>query len=43
MTKNLLKQFFPVLKTEKEILAEICSKPELFALFTSWTEYQQKE
>ncbi|SFC89967.1 PD-(D/E)XK nuclease family transposase [Butyrivibrio sp. YAB3001] len=43
MKNNLLKKHFPVLRTENELLAEICSTPKLLTTFNSWNEEQQKE
>lgn len=39
----LLKNYFPLIRTRDEILAEIGKASELSSIFHSWTEEQRKE
>ena len=41
--KNQLQQYFPMIRTAEEILAEINSSRKLFHRFHNWTPEQQKE
>ncbi len=38
-----LQKYFPMIRTREEVLAEIQSKPELFAVFQGWKEEHQDE
>lgn len=40
---NKLKEYFPMIKTRKEVLTEINQRPELMALFQHWKEEHQQE
>ena len=43
MTNNNLKDYFPLIRERKEVLAEIEQKQSLKVLFYSWTTEQQEE
>ena len=43
MATNLLKSYFPMIRSREEILARIYSNPKLQQLFESWTALQQQE
>ncbi|MCD8118264.1 MAG: Rpn family recombination-promoting nuclease/putative transposase [Lachnospiraceae bacterium] len=43
MKKTNLRQYFPILRTRADILAEIGGKPHLDAIFKSWKKEQQEE
>ncbi|MCD8104075.1 MAG: PD-(D/E)XK nuclease family transposase [Lachnospiraceae bacterium] len=43
MTKQILKKYFPMIRTKQEVLTEISQKPALEALYKSWDSDQQKE
>lgn len=42
MRKNKLQQYFPIIKTEMEILEEIKKVPHLYFVFSRWTKEQQQ-
>ncbi|MCD7955169.1 MAG: PD-(D/E)XK nuclease family transposase [Lachnospiraceae bacterium] len=43
MIENILKDYFPMIRTEQEVLTEISCKPSLDALYKSWSSDQQKD
>ncbi|MCD8104149.1 MAG: Rpn family recombination-promoting nuclease/putative transposase [Lachnospiraceae bacterium] len=43
MIEKILKKYFPMIRTEQEVLTEVCQKPALDALYKSWNIEQQKE
>lgn len=43
MKKNLLQQYFPMIRTREEILREIRADEHLNDIFNQWTETQQEE
>ena len=41
--KNQLQNYFPMIRTQEEILEEIREKPELWSQYRGWKEsYQQR-
>ncbi|MCD7746566.1 MAG: PD-(D/E)XK nuclease family transposase [Lachnospiraceae bacterium] len=43
MIKEILKNYFPMIRTEQEVLTEVRQKPVLDMLYKSWNSEQQKE
>lgn len=43
MKKNLLQQYFPMIRTREEILKEIKEDEHLNSIFNQWSEEQQEE
>ncbi|MCD7762575.1 MAG: PD-(D/E)XK nuclease family transposase [Lachnospiraceae bacterium] len=43
MINSILKKYFPMIRTEQEVLTEISQKPASDALYKSWNPEQQKE
>ncbi|MCD7761662.1 MAG: PD-(D/E)XK nuclease family transposase [Lachnospiraceae bacterium] len=43
MIEKILKKYFPMIRTEQEVLTEISRKPALDALYKSWNPDQQRE
>lgn len=41
--KNKLQQYFPIIRTKEEVLAEIESRPELKKLYEEWQKEDQEE
>ena len=40
---NVLKQYFPMIRTRGEVLKDISGNERLWELYLSWKEEQQKE
>ncbi|MCD8012954.1 MAG: Rpn family recombination-promoting nuclease/putative transposase [Lachnospiraceae bacterium] len=43
MANQILKKYFPMIRTEQEVLKEIAQKPALDMLYKSWDHEQKKE
>lgn len=41
--KNQLQNYFPMIRTQEEILEEIREKPELWSQYRGWKESYQQE